>query len=149
MKVAVGLLLACAAFAEQKAPSRLLATLKKLHDSPATRAVLTEELTEDILALAEVNHEPSRGSVGSLANELVNALYHRTILPNQVEDVNRSILEILRPTGSTAQSATRLRQVLLFAGAERPDVVTKRFIVVAEEVRGPDDSPVLPSPRLK
>jgi len=134
---------------QPKQASALSVTLKSLRVPAASRASIADELTEKILALADRDHEPARGVVSGFANDLVNALYRRVTTDKQLEDLELSIKEILRPTGSTSRSAGRVREVLRTAGAERPDVVTKSFISVAEDVRGPDDSPVEPRARFK
>jgi hypothetical protein len=134
---------------EPKKASALAATLKSLRVPAASRTAIADELTEKILALAEHDHEPARGVVSGFANDLVNALYRRVTTNKQLDDLELSIQEILKPTGSTSRSASRVREVLRTVGAERPDVVTKSFISVAEDVRGPDDSPVEPQRRIK
>ncbi len=103
--------------------------------------MIAEDITVQILALADPDHEPARGVVGGFANDLVNSLYRRVTTDKQLDDLVLSLNEILKPTGSTSKSATRVREVLRSAGVERPDIVTKSFISVAEDVRGPDDAP--------
>jgi len=134
---------------QPKQASALMVTLKSLRVPATSRSAIADELTDNILALADRDHEPTRGVVNGFANDLVSALYRRVTTDKQLDDLEMSIKEILRPTGSTSRSAGRVREVLRTAGAERPDVVTKSFISVAEDVRGPDDSPAAPRVRLK
>ena len=55
--------------------------------------------------------------------------------------LERSIDDVLRSTGATFASATHFRETLATLGVEasKLQVITKRFIAIGEEVRGPDD----------
>ncbi len=131
-------------FVQEKKLGALEMTLRTLRVPAASRAMVAEDITQQILALADPDHAPARGAAAGFANDLVNALYRRVTTDKQLDDLVLSIREILKPTGSTSKSATRVREVLRNAGVERPDLVTKSFISLAEDVRGPDDAPVAP-----
>jgi hypothetical protein len=145
----IAFLALAAALVAQQPPTRLSRTLQKLNDPGQTQASLTQQLTDDIMSLANKDHQPSLGAVSGFTSQLVAALIHRDLTTLQLQGLEQSITEILQPTGSTARSATRLRDILRGKSVEHPEVVTKRFIEVAEEVRGPDDSPAAPQPFRK
>jgi len=59
--------------------------------------------------------------------------------------LEQAIDEVLRSSGATFTSASRLRETLTALGvdASRLQIIVKRFIAIGEEVRGPDDLPNL------
>jgi len=123
---------------------KLRSTLQALKDRGASLTKLTRQLTDEIMSMAETGHEPSRSAVTSFAEDLTSALLGKDLTSPQVMMLEQSIDEVLRSSGATFMSASHLRETLASVGvdASRLQIITKRFIAVGEEVRGPDDSPV-------
>jgi hypothetical protein len=110
----------------------------------AARAVLNEQLTDVILAAAQRDHSPSRGSVAAFAEALSGVLNGREFRPQS--ELSHSVLEILNPAGANFTKAGRLEVHLKTLGVDhaRIQMVMDRYIKIGEQVRGPDDGPVLP-----
>jgi hypothetical protein len=123
---------------------KLRSTLQALKDRGASRTTLSHQLADEIMSMAESGHQPSRPAVTSFAEELTSALLGKELTNAQVIMLEQSIDEVLRSSGATFTSASRLRETLGSVGvdASRLQIITKRFIAVGEEVRGPDDLPV-------
>jgi hypothetical protein len=93
--------------------------------------------------MADSEQQPSRTTVASFAEELTSALIGRGLTNSQVMMLEQSIDEVLRSSGATFTSASRLRETLAAIGvdASKLRIITKGFIAIGEEVRGPDDLP--------
>jgi len=134
--------------------SKLHTTLLALKEPPAfwkwdaemrrTRSPLSYQLVNEIMSLAESEWQPSRLTVASFADELANALLGKNMTDAEALMMEDSIDAVLRSTGATFKSASRLRESLAALGvdAARLQIIIKRFIALGEEVRGPDDLPV-------
>jgi hypothetical protein len=137
---------------DQKAAfSKLKSTLSGLKDAGANRSSLASQLVDEMMILADANRPPSRSSVVVFADELTGVLLGKSITNGQLDVLRQSIGEAL--SGSTANylSAGHFRETLTAVGIDssRKRLVTNLLIAIAEEVRGPDDSPVLPIKLLK
>ncbi|PYT31508.1 MAG: hypothetical protein DMG57_04930 [Acidobacteria bacterium] len=83
--------------------------------------------------------------MASFAEELTSALIGRDMTNSHLMMLEQAIDEVLRSSGATFTSASRLRETLTALGvdASRLQIIVKRFIAIGEEVRGPDDLPNL------
>ena len=127
-----------------EANPKLRSTLQALKNHGASRATLSRQLADAILLLAESGHQPSRSAVTSFADELTTALLGRELTNSQVTSLAQSIEEVLRRSGTTTFiPASRLRETLAALGvdASKVRIITRRFIAIGEEIRGPDDMP--------
>jgi hypothetical protein len=127
-----------------EATPNLRSTLQVLKDRGASRATLSHQLADAILLLAESGHQPSRSAVTSFADELTTMLLGRELTNSQVTTLAQSIEEVLRHSGTTTFiPASHLRETLAALGvdASRVQIITRRFIAIGEEIRGPDDMP--------
>jgi predicted alpha/beta hydrolase len=131
------------------AVSKLNSTLMALKDGGASGKVLRHQLVDQMMSLAEDNHYPSRRSVAAFADEFVNAVIGRDMTDAQMAKLQRSIVQVVRGSCATFRSASGLRETLTALGvhASKIHVIVKRFIVIGEEVRGPDDLPARPESR--
>ena len=93
------------------------------------------------MSMADSEHKPARTTVERFTEELTSALIGRDLTATQVMMLERSIDEVLRSSGATFKSASRLRETSAALGvdASRLQIIIKRFIAIGEEVRGPDD----------
>jgi len=135
-----GLLLFTAVLTGETDAGRLTSTLLALKNGTN----LSDRLADDILALADPRLPPSRSTVFSFADELARGLSGRPLSNSDAALLQRSISNVLHGVGATFHSAAYVRQVLSRSGVEssKAQVITKRFIAIGEEVRGPDDIPV-------
>lgn len=126
-----------------EAARNLRSALQALKSRDASRTTLSRQLAGAILSLAQAGHEPSRSAVTSFSEELTAALQGKDLIKEQLTAVEQSIGEALQVTGATLIPASRLRETLTALGvdATRSQTVTRRFIAMGEEVRGPDDMP--------
>ena len=132
-------------FAARRLPAipKLRSTLLALKDSTASRTTLSHQLVDEIMSMADREQQPSRPTVTSFAEELTGALIGRDLTKPQLMMLEQSIDEVLRSSGATFMSASRLRETLAATGVDssKLKIITKRFIAIGEEVRGPDDLP--------
>lgn len=127
-----------------KATPTLRSTLQALKDRGASRTTLSHQLADVIMSLAETGHQPSRAAVMSFAEELTTALLGRELTDPQVTTLEQSIDAVLRSSGTTTFiPASQLRETLAALGvdASKVQIITRRFIAIGEEIRGPDDMP--------
>jgi hypothetical protein len=108
------------------------------------RPPLSYQLADEIMRLAESDHQPSRSAVADFTDELAIALIGKSMTDADALMLEQSINSVLRSTGATFTAATQLRSTLAAVGVDASTLrtVTRRFIAIGEEVRGPDDLPV-------
>jgi hypothetical protein len=125
-----------------QATPKLRSALLALTDSAASRTTLSHRLADEIMSMADSEHQPSLPAVVTgFADELTSALIGRGLTNPQVMMLEQSIDEVLRSSGATFTSASRLRETLTAIGvdASKLQIITKRFIAIGEDLRGPDD----------
>ena len=123
--------------------ANLRSTLTGIGKADASRASLSQRLADDMLALADRDHEPSPTVVAGFADELTAALYGKALSVRSVAVLQQSIRDVLRGSSATFAPAASLRQILTRAGvdATKSQLVTRRFMAIGEELKGPDDLP--------
>jgi hypothetical protein len=126
-------------------------TLLALKDSSAPRKVLSNQLVDQMMALAKRDQSPSRESVQRFSEDLTGALLGRDVTKIRAAALQKAISDVLSGRGSTFRPASSLRETLTSFGIDAPTVqgIVRRFIDVGQEVRGPDDLPVQPKFRLQ
>ena len=144
MRYVLLLTIACSMLAAD--PRRLHATLLRLADLKAPRAELVEQLADEMLAIAPTDRAPALGTLRAFAGSLVDGLRGRMIYPFSLQTIEAAIGDILKPSGSTMTPASRMREALsrVTGDAAETDAIILRMVKVGEEVRGPDDLPILP-----
>jgi len=125
--------------------NRLNTTLTALQNVSSDRVVLTRQLVDVMMALGEANRSPSRTTVEGFVDEFASALIGKNLTNAQFAMLQRSITEVLRGSTTNLNSASHLRETLaaIHVDSSRTQTITKRFLAIGEEVRGPDDSPLL------
>ena len=103
-------------------------TLIALKDARAPASSLSQRLTGDMMALATADHRPSRPEVVAFSGELTRTLR----VAWHAQPIQQSPLRI----GDLSRKATEIH---VEAGLEQ---CIRRFLAIAESVRGPDDSPL-------
>ena len=126
---------------DKVAIGNLTSTLVGIGKADASRARLTERLTDDMLALANRDHEPSRTVVLGFTGEFTAALHGKDLSTRSVTVLQQSILDVMRETSATFVPAASLRQILSQAGVDpaKAQLITRRFMAIGEEIKGPDD----------
>ena len=127
------------------ATSELHSTLTALRDRNASRSLLSQRLAAEIMSLTDRDRRPSPHTVSEFADEFVGALIGKDLTQAQVTNLQRSITEML--DASTTRNyvpASRLRETVtaLRVDPSERQAITRDFIAIGEEIRGPDDSPV-------
>ena len=124
--------------------ARLNTTLTALQNVSADRVILTRQLVDAMMALGEGNRRPSRPTVEGFVDEFISALIGK-FTNTQLAMLQRPITEVLRGSTTNLDSASHLRESLasVHINYSRTQAITKRFLAIGEEVRGPDDSPLL------
>jgi len=125
--------------------SRLNSTLTTLQNVGADRLSLAHQLVDVMMSLEAGDRRPSRPTVESFVAEFVGAVIGRTFTNAQMALLQRSITEVLSGSTTNLNSASHLRESLaaFHVDSSRMQVITRRFIAIGEEVRGPDDSPLV------
>jgi hypothetical protein len=146
MRSVLSVLLLSGLFCFGQAPSgKLSSTLAALRDGGLDRSVVSRQLADEMISLADV--KVSRPTVERFAEELTGALVGKPMTQVQLTSLQNSITEVMRGSVTNANSSRHLREVLdsIRIDAMRTKVITKSFLAVGEEIRGPDDTPVLPA----
>jgi hypothetical protein len=157
MRIVLGLLLLGAVLSGQStrdpkaAFNKLKSTLIAMRDARADRSSLASQLVDEMMTLANANHQPTMSTVAGFADELTSVLLGRNITNAQLDVLQQSIGEALSGSTANYNSTSRFRETLTAVGIDNPSksVITKLFMAIAEDVRGPDDAPVRPLKPLK
>src|SRR5271169_6428126 len=133
-----------------QSPKSVQSTLLALKDSGAPRKALSDELVDEMMALAKKSvSAPSRAAVERFSEDLTSALRGRDVTAVRAEVLQNAIVKVLSGRGSNFEPATRLRETLTNCGISSSTVtaLVARFIEIGQEVRGPDDLGRLPKER--
>ena len=135
-------LLASTALTAQSVQSTLLA----LKDSRTSRKVLSNQLVNEMMALAKSDQSPSRQTVQRFSEDLTTALAGKDITTIRAVAMQKAISGVLSGKGSTFLPANRLYETLVSCGIEDRTVQTivGQFTDIGREVRGPDDIGIRP-----
>jgi hypothetical protein len=124
---------------------KLNSDLVSLANPAASRSAVAQQVTNDILALAEKDAQPSRQSVTDFADELTKALAGKPSTVDAVKPVTQAILDVLQSSGVASyrfhDAIDRLRDsiVALSATAVQAKSAANRLLILGQEVRGPED----------
>jgi hypothetical protein len=123
------------------ADRNLTATLMAMKNIGGSRATLAPRLADNLLALANPDQQPSRTTVMVFADQLTDALIGNQVAFANVVQTQRCVSGVMRGSRSNLQWASELRDFLKIFGVEPTKIhaITKSFIAVGEEIRGPDD----------
>jgi hypothetical protein len=121
-------------------------TLLALKDSHAARKTLSNQLVDEMMTISKSDQSPSRATVQRFSEELTGALLGKDVTTIRAAALQKAITGVLSGKGSTFLPACSLYETL--AGFRIDDrtiqVIVDRFREIGQEVRGPDDLPVLP-----
>jgi hypothetical protein len=148
MKRLFGCVLLLGVTLSAQSPKSVQATLLALKDSSAPRKALSDELVDEMMALAKRTvSRPSRAAVERFSEDLTGALLGRDVTAVRAEVLQSAIVKVLSGRGSNFEPATRLRDALTNCGigASTVQALVARFIDIGQEVRGPDDLGILPN----
>jgi hypothetical protein len=132
-------------FAGAQSTAKLDSDLAGLADPRAPIAAIATRITDDILALAEKDAQPSRQTALDFSVELSKALAGKAAPQSKVQEVDAAILEVLQSSGVPSarfhSSIDRFRDALIALDVS-PAVARNagnRLLILAQEVRGPED----------
>jgi hypothetical protein len=137
---------------------KLNSDLMTLMNPGASRNAVAGQITDDILALAEKDAQPSRQTVVDFADELTKALAGKQ-LPVQkpklslaepnLQRVTEPILDVLQSSGATSyrfhEAIDRFRSALIALNvtAAQAKSAANQLFILGQEIRGPEDLPLL------
>ncbi|HEY1760461.1 MAG TPA: hypothetical protein VGG72_34120 [Bryobacteraceae bacterium] len=107
----------------------------------------TQQVTYDIMAMAEKDALPSRQAVSDLSEELTKALAGKQMTAEKTKAVTDAIQEVLQSSGAASYrfhaSVDRFRDSLiaLDATAVEAKAAAGRLLILGQDVRGPEDIP--------
>jgi hypothetical protein len=121
-------------------------TLLALKDSRTPRKVLSNQLVNEMMALAKSDQSPSRQTVQRFSEDLTTALMGKDITSIRAAALQKAISGVLSGKGSTFLPANRLYETLVSCGIDDRTVqaIVGQFTDIGREVRGPDDLGVRP-----
>jgi hypothetical protein len=121
-------------------------TLLALKDSHTSRKVLSNQLVDEMMAMAKSDQSPSRQTVQRFTEDLTTALAGKDITTIRAAALEKAISGVLSGKGSTFLPANRLYETLVSCGIDDRTVqaIVGRFTDIGREVRGPDDIGVRP-----
>lgn len=119
-------------------------TLLALKDSHAARKALSNELVNEMMALAHSDQSPSRATVQRFSEDLTSALIGKDVTTIRAAALQKAISGVLSGKGSTFLPACSLYETLAaFRIDDRTiQTIVDRFREIGQEVRGPDDLPL-------
>jgi hypothetical protein len=136
--------------AEKDLQKDLTSKLTELQHVNQDSAKRSDDLTQVLLAVPEAGHRPSRAAVGPLARHLTTALAGRALPAPVANDLATSLIGVFRSAGMGTSEykalVARFDQALSRAGvsAGAAQTVSSSLADVGKEVRGPQDTPLLP-----
>ena len=135
------LVFAATLMGQAAADRNLTATLTAMRNIGAPRAVLAPQLADNLLALANPDHQPSGTTVTVFAGQFTEALIGNTMAAANMGQVQRCLTDALRGSRSNLRSASDLRDWLTRFRVDPTKIhaITKSFLAIGEEIRGPDD----------
>ena len=113
--------------------------------------VWSQRLADGMMALASDGRRPTRSEVSDFTSALTGVLAGKRIDNAQIAILQQCLVDVLRRAGvSNFALARQLRETLTALHVDDPkaDLITRRFLVIGEAVRGPDDAPVSPKINL-
>ncbi len=141
--------------------AKLNADLMALSNPVVSRNAVALQITDDILALAEKDAQPSRQTVFEFADELTKASFPALnragkrviVLPPgtqpTLQTVSQAILDVLHSSGVPSyrfhEAIDRFRNAIsvLSATPAQAKSAADRLLILGQEVRGPEDLPLL------
>ncbi len=139
------LLLLLSAGLGAQSTARLDSDLAGLASPGAPLAAIATRITDDILALAEKDARPSRQTALDFSVELAKALAGKPAAASKVQAVDAAILEVLQSSGVPSarfhSSIDHFRDALIALDVNRVAAgnAANRLMILAQEVRGPED----------
>jgi hypothetical protein len=123
----------------------LESTLLALKDARVPRKVLSNQLVDEMMAMAKSDQSPSRASVQRFCEDLTTALQGKDMTAIRAAALHKAIVGVMSGKGSTFMPTSKLYETL--AGFRIEDrtiqLIVDRFREIGQEVRGPDDSPLI------
>ena len=126
---------------------KFTASLAALKDASSSHAVQRDRIANDIMALSEQPHRPSRSAAARLADGLVGTLSGKQLTDLQLSELATGIVAVLHSAGGGTskfkQSLFQVENALSSAGVNTPAArrVVAELEVVGKQVRGPEDLP--------
>jgi hypothetical protein len=121
-------------------------TLLALKDPNTSRKVLSNQLVDQMMAIAKGDRSPSRPTVQRFCEDLTSILHGKDVTTIRAEALEKAIAGVLSGKGSTLLPANKLYETL--AGFRINDRtiqgIVDRFREIGVEVRGPDDMGITP-----
>ena len=133
----------------------LVALANPLANPSASRNAGTQQIADDILALAEKDPHPSRQTVVDFADALARAIPRQALTTEKTRPVTQALLDVLQSAGLTSSrfhsAIDRFRDSLiaLNATAAQAKRAADRLLILGQEVRGPEDIKLLNINRSK
>jgi hypothetical protein len=121
-------------------------TLLALKDSRTPRKVLSNQLVDQMMAMAKSDQSPMRSTVQRFCEDLTSALQGKDMTAIRAAALDRAITGVLSGKGSTLLPANQLYETLTgFRINDRTiQGIVDRFREIGQEVRGPDDTAIAP-----
>jgi hypothetical protein len=147
--------LLAAASLHAQSTDKLNSDLMSLAKPGASRSAVVLQVTNDILALAVKEAQPSRQSVADFADELTRALAGKQVTVENIKPVTAAILDVLESSGATSSrfhaAIDHFRVALYPFGASPPQAknAVDRLFILGQEVHGPEDLGIPYTQRLK
>jgi hypothetical protein len=129
--------------------ARLDSDLSALSSPRAPVAAIATRVTDDILALAQKDSQPSRQTTLDFSVELAKTLAGKTAPQPKVQAMDTAILDVLQSARSANYrfhaAVDRFRDSLIALNVTPADAssAANRLVMLGQEIRGPEDFPTL------
>ena len=147
-RIAFLLILALCVIAQ--APRPLPAIFSALSDGAGTKSAVARELSIRMYAAFGKDQPATRAAIDRLAHSLADALWEQHFEKTSGEELARALTQLVTPSSQPNAALVRRARIALSRigiDALRAESLSRQMIAVGEQVRGPDDMPVLPPRR--
>jgi hypothetical protein len=114
--------------------------------APLSREALSNQLVDEMMALAKSDRSPSRSTTVRFSEELTGVLAGKDVTAIRAEALEKEIVDVMSGKGSTSRPAAALYETLTgFRLSDRTiQRIVDRFREIGQEIRGPDDTAIRP-----
>jgi hypothetical protein len=127
---------------------KLNSDLMALSSPIVSRSAVAQQVTDDILELADKDAQPTRKSVSDFADELVQTLFARRVTAENIKPLTEALLQVLHSSGASssafhrAVSSFRIALFRFDQSSTHAKNAVDRLFVLGQEIHGPEDLPV-------
>jgi hypothetical protein len=133
-------------------PRELPAIVSAIGEGAGDKDALARELFTALLTESGKIENVTRASIERLSHSLSDALWNKHVEKPAAADLAKALSRLVKPSKEpNAVLVTKARTALSRIGIDgiHAEMLSRQMIAVGEQIRGPDDTPVLPAARRR